>query len=391
MRQIDLALIATTCLLTSLGLLVIHSAGGIQYLVRQLIFLPIATAALVTTFMLPRRIIIGLAWPLYVFSILLLVVVLLVGKGSGAERWLVLGPLTLQPSELAKISTVVLLARHLAERHEPRLRFTALAVPTLICFVPAALILAEPDLSTALLFGVLLAAFLYQAGLKPLELLLLYIPILSFAAGFSLYAWIPLFILLAAVFIRHTTLTRTVRALGLTSAFGLLSPLSLSLLRGYQRDRIHNFLAPWLDPHGVGWNAIQSRIAIGSGRLLGKGIGRGTQNRLGFLPNRHTDFVFSCIGEEFGLVGSLAVIGLFVLHISRILTLASRSRDRFAAMLCTGIATIVGYQVFVNIGMLLGLLPITGIALPFISYGGSGLTTQFALVGLALNVGARSE
>ncbi|MFO7676680.1 MAG: FtsW/RodA/SpoVE family cell cycle protein [bacterium] len=391
MRKLEWPLLLTTGLLASIGLLVVYSTGGTHYFFRQLIFVPVAIGALIATFLLPRRVIIGVAWPAYLSSIVLLIAVLVFGRGAGADRWLALGPLRLQPSELAKVSTAILLASHLAERRAPGFSFASLTVPVLICLAPALLILAEPDLSTAVLFAVLLAAMLYQAGLAPLHILLLYIPLVSFAAGFSLYTWLPLFVLVAVVFLRHATLGRTVAVLTITSASGLLSPLVLSRLHEYQRARIRNFLAPWLDPHGVGWNAIQSRIAIGSGRLLGKGFGRGTQNRLGFLPNRHTDFVFSCIGEEFGLAGSIAVIGLFALHVSRVLNTARRSRDRFSALLCTGLATIIGYQVIVNIGMLLGLLPITGIALPFVSYGGSGLVTQFAIVGLVLNVGARPE
>lgn len=391
MKRPDWVLLLTTGLLTGIGLLVVFSTGGSQYFGRQLLFLPVGVAALATTFALPRRVIIGLAWPLYVCSLLLLVAVLILGRGTGAARWLALGPLAFQPSELAKVSTVILLARYFSERREPRFNPADLALPLLICLLPAVLILAGPDLSTALMLGVVLIAVLYVAGFRPLQLLLLCIPALAFAAGFSLYTWVPLFVLLAVVFFRHTTLGRAIGALALTTGFGLLSPLVLALMREYQRARVTSFLAPWLDPLGVGWNAVQSRIAIGSGRFFGKGFGRGTQSQLGFLPNRHTDFVFSSIGEEFGLAGSLLVLGLFALHVNRILLAARRSRDRFAAMLCAGVAAVVGYQVFVNVGMLLGLLPITGIALPFISYGGSGLVAQFALVGLVLNVGARPE
>lgn len=391
LRRLDTTILAATGLLTGFGLLIIWSTGGNQYLFRQLIFLPVAIGALVAGFLIPRRVLSDLALWAYLGLVVLLVAVLFLGGGAGSRRWFLLGPIAFQPSEFAKLGTVVLLARHLAGRRELHLSFRSLAVPVLICLVPALLILVEPDLSTALLLGAVLAAMLYHAGLRPLDILLLYTPLLSFAAGFSIWTWVPFFLLLGAVFYVRAGLARTVVAAAVSAGFGLLSPFSLALLRDYQRARVRAFFSPWLDPHGVGWNSIQSRIAIGSGRLWGKGLARGTQNRLGFLPNRHTDFAFSCVGEEFGLVGSLAVLGGFMLLVWRFLVHARLSRDRFASLLCTGCAAIIGYQVLVNIGMLLGLLPVTGIALPFISYGGSSLVLNYLLVGLVLNCAVRPE
>ena len=239
MRRPDWLLLLTTGVLTGIGLLVIHSTGGSHYLLRQLLFLPVAAGALAACYLLPRRVIVGLAWPLYLFSLLLLVAVLLFGRGAGASRWLVVGPFMLQPSELAKLSTVILLARWLSERREPAARPGVLTMPVLICLVPAALIVAEPDLSTAVLLAVLLAASLYTAGLKPLSLLLLFVPPLSFAAGFSLYTWVPLFIVLAVIFLRRASLGRALAVLGLSTSFGLLSPLVLSMLRDYPVSYTH--------------------------------------------------------------------------------------------------------------------------------------------------------
>jgi len=251
--------------------------------------------------------------------------------------------------------------------------------------------MVEPDLSTGLTFGAALAAMLYWSGLRPLHILLLYTPAMSFAAGFSLYTWIPFFVLLAAVTMVRSGIRKSLAALAVSAGFGLLSPVVLSLLKEYQRDRIRAFVAPWFDPHGVGWNAIQSQIAIGSGRLLGRGFLHGTQKRLGFLPNRHTDFAFSSVAEEFGFVGCLVLLGLLALLLYRFMRTARYSRDSFGAALCVGFAAFVGYQVFVNVGMLLGLLPVTGIPLPFISYGGSSLLLNAVMVGLVLNVSSRQE
>ena len=391
MRRIDFGIIVSALLLTAAGLLVVYSAGGSHYLIRQLAFLPVALAGAVLAFLVPRRFVQGLAEAMYGLSLLVLVLVLFVGTGSGSSRWFMLGPVALQPSEFAKLATVILLAKYLSTRRATEFTLRSLFLPVIICLVPGLLVLIEPDLSTALLLGAVLAAMLYWAGLSALQILLLFTPIISFAAGFSLYVWIPFFVFLAVVTLVRTGLTHAVAALAVSSFFGLLSPLSLHVLKGYQADRIRNFLAPWLDPQGVGWNAIQSRIAIGSGRFLGKGFLQGTQNRLGFLPNRHTDFAFSCVGEEFGFIGSIVLLGPFLLLIRRFLLVARASRDRFGSFLCVGCAAILGYQVFVNVGMLLGLLPITGIALPFISYGGSSLVLTYIIVGLALNVSSKPE
>jgi len=391
MKRIDLTTVASVLLLTGFGMLVVYSTGGAVHLTRQLLFLPAALAALITCYFVPRRFIQGIAEPAYIFSLALLALVLVVGSGPGSNRWFLLGPVSFQPSELAKLTTVILLAKQLSSLRTVTFRPKSLFLPIAICLAPAVLILAEPDLSTTIILLAVLAAMLYWAGLPALHVLFLFTPLISFAAGFSLYSWIPYFLVFTLIVFRPAALGRALSALGVSLFFGLLSPLSLHALKGYQADRIRNFLAPWLDPHGVGWNAIQSRIAIGSGQLLGKGFMRGTQNRLGFLPNRHTDFVFSCVGEEFGLLGSAVVLALFALLISRFLFIARATRDRFDSLLCIGCAAIVACQVFINIGMLLGLLPITGISLPFISYGGSSLVLNFAIVGLLFNVAAKPE
>lgn len=389
MKRLDIWMVVLTVLLTAAGMLVIYSAGGTKYLVRQLLFLPIAVGGLLAGWFVPRRVAQGTALWLYVSILLLLVLVLFLGAGSGSRRWFMLGPVSFQPSEFAKLAVILMLARYLDGRRSLELNVRSVAVPVLICLVPAVLIVIEPDLSAALTLGAVLAAMLYWQGLRPLHVLLLFTPLLSFAAGFSIWTWIPFFLFLAVVMLVRTDLLKTVITIAVSSFFALLSPLSLRLLHGYQAERIRSFMAPWLDPHGVGWNAIQSRIAIGSGGLLGKGFLSGTQNRLGFLPNRHTDFVFSCLGEEFGFIGGLVLLGLLALLIRRFLVTARHERDSFASLLCVGCAAVIGYQAFINVGMLLGLLPITGVALPFISYGGSSLVLTYAMVGLVLNVSGR--
>jgi rod shape determining protein RodA len=391
MKRFDPGLIAATMLLASFGLLAIYSAGGSHYFFRQLSFFPAALGTAAAAALIPRRILYGLAEPIYGLAVLMLVAVLLAGTGPGSHRWFVLGPVYVQPSEFAKLATVLLLAKHLSIKRSVGFNFRDLTTPIAVAMVPALLVLVEPDLSTSLIFAALLSAMLYWQGMRPLHILLLFSPALSFAAGFSLYTWIPFFIVLAIILIVRSGLSKALIGLAVSAAFGLLSPVVLSSLKGYQRARILSFFAPWFDPHGISWNAIQSQIAIGSGRLIGKGFLQGSQKRLGFLPNRHTDFVFSSLGEEFGLLGCLVLLGLFYWLLRRMLLAARQSGDSTGSLLCVGFTAIIGYQMFVNIGMLLGLLPITGIALPFMSYGGSSLLLNFIMVGLVLNVISRPE
>ncbi|MCL6466542.1 MAG: rod shape-determining protein RodA [candidate division WOR-3 bacterium] len=390
-RRFDISLLALTLTLITIGLLAIYSAGGGRYLLRQLIFVPIGFFGIFLFFLLPRRILYGLTEPLYALTLLLLIAVLFLGTGPGARRWFQIGSFSLQPSEFAKITVTLMLAKYLSYKREIKPNFASLAGPILIMVIPLLLILLEPDLSTALCLVPPFAAMLYWQGLRPLHILLLFMPFLSFAAGFSLYLWIPFFVFLAVLVFLRMRFFRAIAALATGTVFGLLSPVVLSLLKDYQRTRLISFFAPWFDPHGMGWNAIQSQIAIGSGRLLGKGFLHGTQKRLGFLPNRHTDFIFSAIAEETGFIGSLLLLLVIGFLIRRILLIAYNSRDKNASLIAIGFAAILFYQAFVNIGMLLGLLPITGVTLPFISYGGSSLLTCCLMIGLVLNISAQPE
>ncbi|MEO0073814.1 MAG: FtsW/RodA/SpoVE family cell cycle protein [candidate division WOR-3 bacterium] len=373
-----------------IGLLTVFSAGGTKYLFRQLIFYGAAAVSLAAAALVPMRLIYGLTEFTYFLSLLLLATVTFVGTGPGSKRWFELGAISLQPSEFAKVTVILMLAKYLSIR--PVVRATPrLVLPLMVAVVPAVLVALEPDLSSATVFCAILAFLLYSNGMRPLYVLLLFSPIVSFVAGFSLWTWVPYFVLLALLVLWRIPILKALAALGINSLFGLLSPVVYSCLKSYQQERIRGFFAPWFDPHGLGWNAIQSQIAIGSGQLTGKGYLRGSQGRLGFLPNRHTDFAFSVIAEEFGLLGALTLLVLFAWLIHQLLGIARSSRDTYGMLLCVGIVAVIVFQVSVNIGMLLGLLPITGVTLPFISYGGSSLLATSVLVGIALNVRNRRE
>ncbi|MEO0070618.1 MAG: rod shape-determining protein RodA [candidate division WOR-3 bacterium] len=391
MKTKDLSLILYTVILIAVGLFAIYSAGGSRYFIKQLLFIPVAFGGLIGAIFLRRHILYGITEIIYLFTLLLLIGVLLLGGGPGARRWFSFGEISFQPSEFAKIATVLMLAKYISYKRSLKLNFNTIALPALIIIIPLFLILIEPDLGSALSLLPAFAAMLYWQGLSPLHILLLFMPLFSFVAGFSLYLWVPFFIILAVIVFLRLPLSRAIIALAVASVFGLLSPVVLSHLKDYQRARVASFFAPWLDPHGLGWNAIQSQIAIGSGRIFGKGYLSGTQKRLGFLPNRHTDFIFSSFAEETGLIGCLVLLGIFTLFLRQILQVAYATRDQEGALICVGFGAIFLYHIFVNIGMLLGLLPITGITLPFISYGGSSLVVSAIMVGIVLNVGLRPE
>jgi rod shape determining protein RodA len=387
--KIDWRIIVAISLLTIIGLVVIYSAAGMRFALRQIIWLPFAIIGLVLGYLVPQRLLYYIAYPLFIFSLILLLLVLVFGSGVGASRWFDFGFISFQPSEFAKIALVMAMARFLTARKKFTFKTFDLIFPVLFVLIPILLILAEPDLGSALVFLPILGIMLYWRGLTLFQVFLLFSPLLSFIFGHSLYTWIGYFIILIVILIWKANLFQTLIALVINSLSGLLEPLIWSQLKDYQKARITNFLAPWLDPKGIGWNLIQSQIAIGSGRLFGKGFLSGTQKRLEFLPNRHTDFIFSVLGEEFGLIGCLIVLGIFMFLLYRLMMTARYARDEFNSLCTIGFTTIIAYHVLVNTGMLLGLMPITGISLPFLSYGGSALLFNFIMIGLILNFGSR--
>jgi rod shape determining protein RodA len=279
----------------------------------------------------------------------LLVLVLLVGHtGLGAQRWVNIGPFRLQPSEVSKLAVILALARFLAAgRFRGSLGLREIVGPGLLLALPLVLILQQPDLGTSLMF-------LFIGG------------VMVFCAGLQLW-------LIASVF------PITV----------FLAPILWRGLEDYQQRRILAFLKPELDPFGSGYHIIQSKIAIGSGGLWGKGLFQGTQSELRFLPEQHTDFIFSVIAEQFGLVGCLLFLVLYTLLILRGFEIAYETDDTFGALIVVGVITMIAFYVLVNVGMTTGLLPVVGVPLPFVSYGGSSMLTMWIGVGLILNVRMR--
>jgi rod shape determining protein RodA len=284
-------------------------------------------------------------------NLLLLGAVLVVGRTSlGAQRWISLGPLgQFQPSEIAKLVIVITLAKHLTDRPGPYQSVWDL-VPFLgHVAVPMLLIFKQPDLGTALVYGAIFIGMLYASGAR----------------------------------------RRDLATLGAGAV--ILIPILWRFLKEYQRRRLLAFVHPSLDPLGSGYGIIQSKIAVGSGLEWGKGLFAGTQGVLRFVPEHHTDFIFSVIGEELGFVGAMVLLGLFLVWVYRGLRIAAVARDRFGALAAVGIVSMVSFHVFVNIGMTVGIMPITGIPLPFISYGGSALMTMVWATALLVNIGVRHQ
>ncbi len=338
------------------GLLTIHSAtysiveqraSGLVW--KQLYWFIGGMVAMLAATSLDYHYIDRLAYPFYALVLALLSLVLIHGSvGGGSQRWLKLGFLTLQPSELAKLAVVFVLAKYL-QYDEPRGGHRLRDLWTLFLLVGPAVVLTliQPDLGTAVILSLIFLSVLMMGGLRLRSVLCLV------AAGLTFL------------------------------------PIAWHFLKSYQRQRILTFLNPDLDPLGAGYHVIQSKIAIGSGRFLGKGYLKGTQNQLDFLPAQHTDFIFSVFAEEWGFLGSLILLGIYFTFIVLSLRVVARAKDRFGALLVFGTTAIFFWQVVINVGMVTGLLPVVGVPLPFLSYGGSSLVSMMVAVGLMMNVSMR--
>ena len=332
--------------------------------------------------------------PIYIATVISLIAVRVIGVTAlGAQRWISIGPFNIQPSEFAKLSAILLVAavldRHPVERPVDLLR------PLGIISIPWLLVFIQPDLGTSLVFGALLLTMLYWSGMAFEWLVLLLSPLITaLLAGlfpWGLAAWIPLTLGIAY---RSLPWKKVAMALVLTvqSAAALVTPwLWQNGLQDYQRDRLVLFLDPTKDPLGGGYHLLQSTVGIGSGGLVGTGLLQGQLTKLRFIPEQHTDFIFSALGEELGFVGTILVVLGFALLMGRLLQIAGKARTDFESLVVIGVATMLMFQVVVNIFMTIGLGPVTGIPLPFMSYGRSAMVVNFIALGFCLSVARRSR
>lgn len=397
-RTFDWVIVLITLALVAFGVAMVYSAshvpsspGRLDLWRSQILWAVLGLTVATLATIIPYRVFETFAHILFGGSLFLLLLVPFIGISEyGAKRWLDFGGFNFQPSEPAKILTVMMLARYLDRRRLDLTRPGEVLGAVGIMLAPWFLIVRQPDLGTSLSLPVATAAMLYWAGLPAGILLLLVTPVLSMILSLWLWLWIP-YVLGLAGLLRAFQVRRAILVIVLlvNVVIGLATPQIWNHLKPYQRERILTFVDPNRDRSGSGYQIIQSRIAIGSGGFWGKGYMEGTQKALAFLPMQHTDFIYSVVGEEFGFVGTAAVLVLLGGLIVRGFWVAGRARNRFGSLLAIGIATTFLFHTLVNTAMTAGLAPVTGIPLPFISYGGTFMITCLFQVGLLLNVAIR--
>lgn len=347
--RINWGLVLVLTAIAGVGVLALYSAAGGRFdpwASRHAMRYVAAFGVMLTVALVPPRVWLALAWPIYTLAVLLLIAVDVVGKiGMGAQRWLVLGPIQIQPSEIAKVAVILVLARYYhGLRKEQAARFLYVIPPLLVILLPVGLVMVQPDLGTALMVLMGGGALLFVAGVRLWMFLV---------AGVGAVACLP---------------------------------IAWSLMHEYQRKRVLTFLDPDRDPLGAGYHITQSKIAIGSGGLFGKGMGGGTQSALNFLPEKQTDFIFTTFVEEWGLVGALVLLGLFALVLVWGFSIALRSQHHFGRLVALGVTAMMFLYFFINTAMVMGLLPVVGVPLPLVSNGGTAMVSVMFACGLLIGV-----
>jgi rod shape determining protein RodA len=362
--NIPWGIVGIVAVIALIGLTAVYSAtytakGPSTLFSKQLIWVAVGLMMMLLVLITDYHTVSRYAYVLYAVSIVLLLLVMVMGKtGMGAQRWLALGPIAFQPSELMKLALTLVLVRYFSDNHrEGGFMLSDLVVPAAMVLAPLALVLKQPDLGTALML--LLTS--------------------------------SLIILLAGVRMRSVLIVLIIGATLLSLMF-LIPPVKKKIwgsLKPYQQNRIRAFLDPSSDPLGSGYHANQSKIAVGSGQITGKGFRRGTQSQMAFLPERHTDFIFAVIAEEHGLIGAGFMIFLYLSLLLIGVDTAKNAKDRVGALMAGGIVAMLSMYVFINIGMAVGIVPVVGVPLPLVSYGGTSIITTFLAIGLLLNIQMR--
>ncbi len=392
-NTIDKPLLISTILLFLIGVTLIFSADAaldnVSHIKKQLLFGGIGIILMIILALLPLKYVYFWTFPLYILVILSLFAVKIVGyEALGAVRWITILGINIQPSEAAKLAVILAGSRFLGQLRYDELGWKSILVIIGVTFPIIFLVLAQPDLGTSTVFPAIAVALLAWSGL-PIWYFL--IAILSFV---SLFTSILPYIVLPLVSIGFFLLWRsgmrwkgTILMILVCFTAAYFAPIVWGKLEPYQQERLITFLEPEKDPLGAGYQIIQSKVAIGSGGFTGAGYMKGTQTQLRFLPQQHTDFIFALAGEEFGLIGTSVILLLFFIYGWRGFRIANRAKTTFASLVAVGITSMIIYHILVNIGMTIGLMPVTGLPLPFLSYGGSFLITCLISTGILLSIG----
>jgi rod shape determining protein RodA len=397
-EHIDFGILAIVALMLLIGISSVYSAtydaGASVYFHRQMLWAGIGFVIMVIIAMTPLRTIQMASYPVYGLSVMILLVILAIGKVvAGSKSWFGVAGYGLQPSEIVKVTTILALANYLSERQVNLRRFKHIAITFSIVMVPTLLIILQPDVGTAIIYVGMLIIILYWAGASNLLMLLLLAPMAA-AIGtlFGTTAFVVVIILtiISLVLIRENYLASAL-VFSSTVLMGASVQFIFGKLAPHQQKRIITFLNPDADPLGAGYNVIQSKIAIGSGGLFGKGYLHGSQTQLNFLPAQWTDFIYCVPSEEFGFIGGFSIILLLTLLLVRGVQISSMVKSRFASLVAIGIVAGFAVHMIINIGMSMGIMPVIGVPLPFMSYGGSNMITNMAMAGLLMNMYANRK
>ena len=402
----DYPLAMIALLLTAYGIAVVYSAGQTEVpnaavanaWIRQLTWLAVGMTAFLVVTRMSVRFLEWAALPAYLVGCGLLVLVLIIGEGAGTAEsmkgWIAIGGRRIgQPSEFAKIAVAMMLARVLSSTKMAPKSLSDLIKPGIVVLIPWMLVMLQPDLGTSLVFIGMFFAMLFWSGASGTLLLFAVSPVISLLLGGSTLWWATWFILLLVlVWLVKPYVVEGVVLIAANLVMGVAAPLIwYRVLEEHQRNRLRVFLDPTLDPKNSGYQVLQSRIAIGSGGWTGKGYTQGSQKRNGFLPEQHTDFIFAVLGEELGFLGVTLALALFLMLFLRIIRVATRANDSFSSLVAFGLAGSWFVHVIVNVGMTINVMPITGIPLPFFSYGGSFLLACWIAVGMLVRISAEGR
>lgn len=401
---IDWPLVIVGLLLSIYGISIVYSAGQTDIATNvarlwksQVIWFLVSLGAAYGVTRCSVRMLDWLTWPAYYITVAMLVLLIFIGKGAGTaastKSWLAIGGVRIgQPSELAKITVVLALAKVLSGFKEPPKSLLELWKPALVVGIPWALIMKQPDLGTGIVFVGFAFAMLFWVGVSWPLLVLAASPVVSLILAFNTQLWGAWFLLLCALVLWYKPyMYEGIFLVAMNVIFGVVSPIVWDKLAPYQQKRLLVFINPDVDRRLAGYHVIQSQIAIGSGGLFGKGFTEGTQKRLAFLPAQHTDFIFAVVGEELGFLGVITAFFLFLLLFLRVTKIAERANDSYSSLIAFGLLASWMVHVLVNVGMTLNLMPITGIPLPFFSYGGSFMLASWLAIGLLVRIAAEGR